>query len=594
MHHPGYAQKALNGPAAIRLRRLWQSALWALVVIAPSAGAGADEITSVATRDFGLVGGREVVWVYQYRTEGEHDLRLLRFAYRPSEPGKAQGFLRPRRIEAVSGQVAAAAVLGPDLHLIYADGAHRRYTPRGCDVARNLPGNCTPLAMAGDDGGAAIYALVPSEAAAQLPSSAAESGPEPQTPTAAEGDPTQPAPDSGQASGAADDELEASQPTGPPGPPFSIVRFARGIWCQDHPGPEFLQERSRCWLAANGGRLHLLIAGEGARGRLAYSRPTDQGWTTPITVPDLGSDQVVGLTATPSEFVLVAVAQPGSSEPYLLCLTDDGFERCGSLEGSTGAVAATRFGRSLALAFLGDDNELRVGTWPLEGGAAVAQPEPVTALIPAPRPWIAERSLLIAYALLAVIVLGVVARRRDSLLLSADLPPELVLVPYWRRAVAFLIDALIFSPVALVILAPSLTALAEAQSFDEPERIPFVQQMTTDDFLRWLAATSLFAAYAAVFEALIGATPGKRILRCRVVTEHGQPCRLLAILLRNLMRLVEMFPAFDLMPAIVLILVTRNRQRLGDLVARTVVVQQLAPPSTTEHPNHPDLTPGPQ
>ena len=147
---------------------------------------------------------------------------------------------------------------------------------------------------------------------------------------------------------------------------------------------------------------------------------------------------------------------------------------------------------------------------------------------------------------------------------------------------------MIFSPVALVILAPSMAALAEAQGFDDPERIPLVQQMTANDFLRWLAAASLFAASAAVFEALIGATPGKRILRCRVVTEQGQPCRLLAILLRNLMRLVEMFPAFDFMPAIVLILVTRNRQRLGDLVARTVVIQQLAPPSTTEHSDHPN------
>ena len=92
----------------------------------------------------------------------------------------------------------------------------------------------------------------------------------------------------------------------------------------------------------------------------------------------------------------------------------------------------------------------------------------------------------------------------------------------------------------------------------------------------WLIAAGVFVAYATVFETFIGATPGKRILRCRVVDERGQPCRFGAVAVRNLIRLIEMFYLFQLMPAIILIMLTRNRQRLGDLLAGTLVIEGTA------------------
>ena len=75
----------------------------------------------------------------------------------------------------------------------------------------------------------------------------------------------------------------------------------------------------------------------------------------------------------------------------------------------------------------------------------------------------------------------------------------------------------------------------------------------------------------------MGATPGKRIVQCRVADERGGRCGFGAVALRNLIRIVEMFYLFNLMPAIVLILLTRNRQRLGDLIARTLVVERALP-----------------
>ncbi len=79
-------------------------------------------------------------------------------------------------------------------------------------------------------------------------------------------------------------------------------------------------------------------------------------------------------------------------------------------------------------------------------------------------------------------------------------------------------------------------------------------------------------AYPVLFEVLWdGQTPGKRALGLRVVAADGAPVGWLASFLRNLMRTVDMLPfgyAFGLVSG----LVDRWGRRLGDVVARTMVV----------------------
>jgi uncharacterized RDD family membrane protein YckC len=75
-----------------------------------------------------------------------------------------------------------------------------------------------------------------------------------------------------------------------------------------------------------------------------------------------------------------------------------------------------------------------------------------------------------------------------------------------------------------------------------------------------------------------GQTPGKRAFGLRVIQTDGQPVGLGPVLLRNLLR------PFDVLLVLIgafLILFTRRRQRLGDLVAGTIVVRQpkMAQPS---------------
>jgi uncharacterized RDD family membrane protein YckC len=48
----------------------------------------------------------------------------------------------------------------------------------------------------------------------------------------------------------------------------------------------------------------------------------------------------------------------------------------------------------------------------------------------------------------------------------------------------------------------------------------------------------------------------------------------LQIVIRNLMRLVEFEPLLLIWPFMLVIFFTRDRQRIGDLVARTIVVER--------------------
>jgi uncharacterized RDD family membrane protein YckC len=77
-----------------------------------------------------------------------------------------------------------------------------------------------------------------------------------------------------------------------------------------------------------------------------------------------------------------------------------------------------------------------------------------------------------------------------------------------------------------------------------------------------------------LLEWLTGRTIGKLLLGIVVVRFDGGRTRFWQILVRTLLRVVEVNPVlFGALPAGVLVLVSPNRQRLGDRLAGTVVVR---------------------
>ncbi len=80
--------------------------------------------------------------------------------------------------------------------------------------------------------------------------------------------------------------------------------------------------------------------------------------------------------------------------------------------------------------------------------------------------------------------------------------------------------------------------------------------------------------YFSLFEGFWnGQTPGKRLFRLRVIEQSGRSISLLDALARNLLRLVDGMPGCYLV-GILFLFTTRRCQRLGDMVAGTLVIHE--------------------
>jgi len=101
-----------------------------------------------------------------------------------------------------------------------------------------------------------------------------------------------------------------------------------------------------------------------------------------------------------------------------------------------------------------------------------------------------------------------------------------------------------------------------------------------------LALFGIYWGYFVAFETLwSGQTPGKRIMKLRVVREDGRPVRFFEVFVRNILRLVvDMMPVGSYAIGVVTIVFNARSKRIGDFVAGTVVVKERATeaPSLTE------------
>lgn len=95
--------------------------------------------------------------------------------------------------------------------------------------------------------------------------------------------------------------------------------------------------------------------------------------------------------------------------------------------------------------------------------------------------------------------------------------------------------------------------------------------------------------YPVFFEVLgAGRTPGKRLLKLRVLRRDGVPVGWGPSLLRNLLRIVDGLP-FAYTVGLVATLCTRDFQRIGDLVAGTLVVHDPDPQRPVSLPEVPPI-----
>jgi uncharacterized RDD family membrane protein YckC len=129
------------------------------------------------------------------------------------------------------------------------------------------------------------------------------------------------------------------------------------------------------------------------------------------------------------------------------------------------------------------------------------------------------------------------------------------------RFLALMIDAMIVSAIAIAVFSFVVLFL--------PRGVAAAIFVTVNFFLTW--------AWHIWFETRKqGRTPGKRILRLRVIDARGLPVSLHQSLVRNITRTLDFIPAFYGVGAIA-VMVSKSRRRLGDVIADTLVVRDAQP-----------------
>lgn len=147
-----------------------------------------------------------------------------------------------------------------------------------------------------------------------------------------------------------------------------------------------------------------------------------------------------------------------------------------------------------------------------------------------------------------------------------------------HRFIAALLDStLLFGALLLLnIVVLALTAAAggmsAADALETEQERSFAEGLVLALFA--LVNFLIYWGYFIVFELVWnGQTPGKRAVRIRVVQTDGSPVRPTAVIVRNLVRVIDFMP-LGYGVGLLSMLFTRHEQRLGDLAAGTLAVKE--------------------
>ncbi|HEY3242026.1 MAG TPA: RDD family protein [Phycisphaerae bacterium] len=567
------------------------------LAIAAAAALGAAG-RAVSAPTFGISGDDRILWVWQTHPEPGAPLPRVILAHSPADKLEAGFSALPLTL---FGQVRQIVVVDQQLCVFYGDGAFQRYHLRmGQLPGVVLPRRAVPIAACVDAADPMLYAAVPADTAVELLSASPEPEDEDQSDEAAA---SEPAPMLAVSSAPSAETAGAVMGAAAPSTPTALVRYENGQWLYDRELPADLYPDRPCWLSAEHHRVTCLFAAS-ASGPVQWAQSAGTDWTPPEPAAALRAHEIVAVLPrlhsegssqilSKGDAVIVALQRSGTIAVLRPFRLDDGQWRAGepfvglALPDHARAddLAAAALDGRIALARLDAQGQVAVGVWPAEGGAPSSAPQVVKALRPPSRPLLGpELRMLIAYALLIGVASIVFARRREHIRHPAPLPAGQMPARPLRRIVAFALDVLIASPLLYICFLPWIESLSST-ALDSDMLGARERTIWSENYFWPIVLASLaFSIYATVFEAAMGATPGKRVLNCQVVDERGQRCGFRAALLRNLLRLLEFYPGFQFVPPLALVLFTPQRQRLGDLVAKTVVVQ----PATAETP--PDMS----
>jgi uncharacterized RDD family membrane protein YckC len=185
----------------------------------------------------------------------------------------------------------------------------------------------------------------------------------------------------------------------------------------------------------------------------------------------------------------------------------------------------------------------------------------------------------IFFAVILVVMTVVMWTRREQMTRPLPLPAGLVLAPVTRRLLATIVDALPAAVVALSLIVSIIPSTAWPLDASPWTGLNVDPETADRLFNVYYGFVLLYGLWCLLWELLLGTTPGKLVFGCRVLTTDINRPSARQIIWRNALRVVEvgMGASGWIVTLMMLVMLTRNRQRIGDLLAGTIVVT-LGPP----------------
>jgi uncharacterized RDD family membrane protein YckC len=239
-------------------------------------------------------------------------------------------------------------------------------------------------------------------------------------------------------------------------------------------------------------------------------------------------------------------------------------------DGPTGQWAATAYRDRLAVIFAAEPIQL------VQRDLRDPPRTPATgaSLRIVPWSWWQTNQRLITYGLLVVLLIVIVVALRPAHRINRiQLPPTMRLATATRRGLSAVIDT-----------TPGFIVVWAVTGIDDPLAVIGPWLSLSDNWAAKAPAVAVMlitVIHCTLGEWKAGTTLGKRVTRCRVVDYDGRPPRGAVVLIRNAMKMLEML----LWPLLVSVLLSPVNQRLGDQVARTVVIDRTPATPDTDQPD---------
>lgn len=374
---------------------------------------------------------------------------------------------------------------------------------------------------------------------------------------------------------------------------LGIFARSEGRWRQLTDLPNVIVgDSGKFFVASRAGRVFVMVADEGRSPNRLHQWSEGKWRQVPLTGP-AAEEAPLALLSVSGQLVVV-MAGPADTEgkrELTLAALDPNASKIAAqkmlLRGkpATFTVGAlpqvSRLADQLVLLWRrGDD--LAFGTCQPRSGELVAKGEPVDVFDSAPGDGAAEEVLanFVWIVLIAVLLLTVLFRQPGAVA-PFVLPPGVRPGNILKRLVAMVLDIL---PCYFAVAAVSSLLIGEQRAKELYEQtmqawraLPDVESVEIS--MEWVAAgiafLLTFMLYGLLMEYRFGATPGKMLMRLRVVGNGAGRPSFRQCLIRNLMKMVELSPHVLLLMLMVVplvVLITRYNQRVGDLFARTAVI----------------------